>query len=227
MNRRAFLVNSGLVLAGAVAMKIPLYGASAQLVREAADDWSIDIVTGNPKMAIARVQRILGAFVGSAQAITYREFAMSGAAMGDIVYVRNGRVVDYRSGADKIAQELADTARALGLPSQIAQPTALRFSSQTHARTPQQVQIFVNDKLVQQAPLARNNSGITIEASTGRATLAVRDRRVAIVDATCKHKTCMRMGGISRAGESLVCIPNRIRVNLDGSHSWGVDGITR
>jgi hypothetical protein len=49
---------------------------------------------------------------------------------------------------------------------------------------------------------------------------------VKIVSASCKHKTCMKLGAISRPGQSLVCIPNRLRVVIEGGNDFGVDGIT-
>jgi hypothetical protein len=60
----------------------------------------------------------------------------------------------------------------------------------------------------------------------GNIELAVGNGSAEIVTATCKNQTCMKMGTLRRAGQSLVCIPAQISVSVAGANSFGVDGIT-
>ncbi|MBI5323675.1 MAG: NusG domain II-containing protein, partial [Ignavibacteriae bacterium] len=43
---------------------------------------------------------------------------------------------------------------------------------------------------------------------------------------SCKHKNCIHTGAISKAGQSIICIPNNIRIALDGNYLNNVDSIT-
>lgn len=48
--------------------------------------------------------------------------------------------------------------------------------------------------------------------------------KVWVTDADCNDKICERTGEISRAGQSIVCLPNNIVVTIsgDGDLQWGV-----
>lgn len=45
-----------------------------------------------------------------------------------------------------------------------------------------------------------------------------------VTDADCDDKICERMGEISRAGQSIVCLPNGVVVSISGDSDlqWGV-----
>jgi hypothetical protein len=65
-----------------------------------------------------------------------------------------------------------------------------------------------------------------IEGARGRIELAVGNRGARILSSTCAHQTCVNMGTITRPGQHLVCIPNRITVALSGASVTDLDGIT-
>lgn len=44
----------------------------------------------------------------------------------------------------------------------------------------------------------------------------VADGSVRVTQSSCPDGLCMRMGAITRAGESIVCLPNRVSVVLAG-----------
>ncbi len=46
---------------------------------------------------------------------------------------------------------------------------------------------------------------------------------VTVTEASCKNQVCVRHAGISRSGESIVCLPNRLVVRI-GSGSSGEGG---
>lgn len=53
--------------------------------------------------------------------------------------------------------------------------------------------------------------------------IAIENRRVFMKHADCPDKTCQRRGKVSRTGESITCLPNRVNVYITGSTSNGVE----
>ena len=51
---------------------------------------------------------------------------------------------------------------------------------------------------------------------------------VSVTEASCKNQVCVKHGAISRPGESIVCLPNRLVVRIeDGSEEGGgYDSVT-
>ena len=45
----------------------------------------------------------------------------------------------------------------------------------------------------------------------------VADGKVSIESATCPGEDCVRQGAVSRVGASLVCLPNRVTVTVEGA----------
>ena len=55
-------------------------------------------------------------------------------------------------------------------------------------------------------------------------TVRISDGKVWVTDANCPDKTCEHTGKISRAGQSIVCLPNGVTVSIsgEGDLSWEV-----
>lgn len=54
----------------------------------------------------------------------------------------------------------------------------------------------------------------------------IKDGKVSVTAASCKNQVCVRHGAISAPGESIVCLPNRLVVSIEGSKGGGYDTIT-
>lgn len=57
----------------------------------------------------------------------------------------------------------------------------------------------------------------------------IADGKVSVTEATCKNQVCVHHGEISMAGESIVCLPNRMVVRIDAQGSeegGGYDSVT-
>ena len=48
---------------------------------------------------------------------------------------------------------------------------------------------------------------------------------VSVTGASCRNQVCVKHGSISRAGESIVCLPNRLVVTIEGK-GGGYDTVT-
>lgn len=51
----------------------------------------------------------------------------------------------------------------------------------------------------------------------------VEDSKVWITDADCPDKLCENMGKVSKDGQTLVCLPNRVIVQIEGGESADID----
>ena len=49
----------------------------------------------------------------------------------------------------------------------------------------------------------------------------------AVIEADCGDRTCVRMGEISREGETIVCLPHRLVIRIEGGGSAGFDASVR
>jgi hypothetical protein len=86
--------------------------------------------------------------------------------------------------------------------------------------------IKVKDKTLYVLPLNKDKS-VTIETSYGINTVEIKNGRVAVTDADCPQKFCIKQGWINRG--SLVCLPNRLIVTVESTSTDknGLDAITR
>jgi hypothetical protein len=87
------------------------------------------------------------------------------------------------------------------------------------------VSVSVDGNLLYRLPINTDKS-VTIDGPIGRTTIVIQNRNVWIVDAPCPHKTCMRMGKIRFGRETIVCIPNRLLIRIEGGSDLDIDGVT-
>ena len=87
------------------------------------------------------------------------------------------------------------------------------------------VSISVDGNLLYRLPLNRDKS-ITVAGPIGQTTILIQNRHVWIEEAPCPHKICMRMGKIRFAKETIVCIPNRLLIRIEGGSYLDIDGVT-
>ncbi len=67
---------------------------------------------------------------------------------------------------------------------------------------------------------------INVEGPLGATTVIIEDGEVRVEDSPCREKICVKMGRKKRAGDQIICVPNRVIVEITGE-SEAVDGITR
>ena len=53
--------------------------------------------------------------------------------------------------------------------------------------------------------------------------LEIRDGAAAVTEANCGDHTCVRMGAISRDGETIVCLPHHLIVSIEGGEAAPFD----
>ena len=76
------------------------------------------------------------------------------------------------------------------------------------------VVVSVDGKKTAEYPLKKDATYELSGSHLGTNTLVIRSGKVYISEANCPDKQCMKQGKISRAGEMLVCLPNRVVVKI-------------
>lgn len=86
--------------------------------------------------------------------------------------------------------------------------------------------VSVNGREVLSRPLGNGDQRITVRGYQGESLIEVSGGKVHMVDSACPDKLCVRTGWISRPHESIVCLPNRVVIELRGGEG-GPDAVNR
>ena len=76
--------------------------------------------------------------------------------------------------------------------------------------------VYVDGVLYKKIPLDEN-SAITVKSDYGENTVAVKDGKVYVESSDCKNALCQK-NSISKAGQSIVCLPNRLSIIIEGNN---------
>lgn len=74
-----------------------------------------------------------------------------------------------------------------------------------------QVLIYRENKLLRQIDLRQDG---LIEILNGKMQLEIKAEKVRVLQADCPHKLCMNMGWIQYSGQTIVCTPNRVLLEI-------------
>lgn len=66
----------------------------------------------------------------------------------------------------------------------------------------------------------------TFPLNGGSNVLVIENGEAWVSEANCPDKVCMYMGKISREGEFIACLPNRLIVTVEGGEASGADALT-
>ncbi len=89
--------------------------------------------------------------------------------------------------------------------------TALVFSL---SRGGSSVSVSVDGREVESFPLSRDLTFDITGYGGGHNLLVIKDGSAYIESASCPDGLCVNMGRISRAGQSVICLPNRVVVEI-------------
>jgi hypothetical protein len=71
-----------------------------------------------------------------------------------------------------------------------------------------------------------NERVLDVGGPLGATRVIIRDGNVWVEDSPCREKICIKMGKIKRVGEQVVCLPNRVFIELEGGNR-NIDGVSR
>ena len=76
------------------------------------------------------------------------------------------------------------------------------------------VVVSIDGKKEAEYPLNKDGTHILQGSHLGTNKLVIKDGKAYIEEASCPDKQCMKQGKISKAGEMLVCLPNRVVIKI-------------
>ena len=94
----------------------------------------------------------------------------------------------------------------------------LRFTRQAGGT----VTVQIDGKAVMELPLSEDAELVLGEGAHTN-TLVIRDGKAQVVEASCPDRICVRQGAVQYAGESIVCLPHKLVVTVQGGPPPGID----
>ncbi len=85
--------------------------------------------------------------------------------------------------------------------------------------------VKVNGKVYGRYSLAQDRT-ITIKQDGHTNVLRIRDGEAKMISASCKNQICVHHAAISRGNQSIVCLPNRVSVEITGGKEADIDAHT-
>lgn len=79
------------------------------------------------------------------------------------------------------------------------------------------VEIAIDGNTVERLELSRDQEYTVQNPSGGTNRLIIQDGEAWVEEASCPDKICVHQGKISRDGEMIVCLPNRMTARISGT----------
>lgn len=92
------------------------------------------------------------------------------------------------------------------------------------------ISVQVNGEEIKRITFDKNMVGkqIPIETEYGYNLIEIGDGKVRVIEADCPDKLDVKQGYISRVGEVIVCLPNRLVIEIKGARAeTNIDGLSR
>ncbi len=67
---------------------------------------------------------------------------------------------------------------------------------------------------------------LKFKGAIGESIVEVKDGRVRMIDSACPLKLCVKQGWIEKSGEKIICVPNRVVIELRGEGEQQIDAVT-
>lgn len=67
---------------------------------------------------------------------------------------------------------------------------------------------------------------IVVKGSNGKNIVTIKNGSVKMSSASCKNQVCVHHSPISKVGESIICLPNKVIVKIKGSSKGGIDAVS-
>ncbi len=87
------------------------------------------------------------------------------------------------------------------------------------------VEVYVDGKLEYSYPINENRT-FEVRGGEGFNIVEIRDGGVSVIDADCKNGLCVKSVAISKNGQQIVCLPNRMIIVVRGGDEDEVDAKT-
>lgn len=90
------------------------------------------------------------------------------------------------------------------------------------------VEVYWNNQLYGTWPLVSEEPvEIKLDSETGHNVVRIENGQADMIEADCPDKTCVRTRAISKLGQSIVCLPHKIVVQVVGVGEAEIDDISQ
>ena len=72
----------------------------------------------------------------------------------------------------------------------------------------------------------RNYKKVEVPGPLGNTVVVIKNNKAWVEYSPCREKICMKMGKINRVGQQIICVPNRILVEIEGKNG-DIDAVSR
>lgn len=96
----------------------------------------------------------------------------------------------------------------------------------THKRNGSTVQILTAGKVYGTYDLTNEKEVPIIIDGTVTNTLQIANGKAKMIKADCPDKLCLHQRAIARQGETIVCLPNKIVIEIHGGEQAELDGVS-
>ncbi|SDB19191.1 hypothetical protein SAMN02910298_00871 [Pseudobutyrivibrio sp. YE44] len=103
----------------------------------------------------------------------------------------------------------------------------MRFWQKYNTGDNPMVVITIDGIETQRLPLNEDGTCIITSGENGSNELIIKDGQASISDANCPDKICAKHRPISLSGESIVCLPHKVVVSIEGGEESEVDAIAQ
>ncbi len=88
------------------------------------------------------------------------------------------------------------------------------------------VSVQMDGQTVMVLPLSEDTQVLLGEGEHTNA-LVIQNGTAQVVEATCPDQICVRQGAVRYEGESIVCLPHKLVITVEGGQTGGVDATVR
>jgi len=88
------------------------------------------------------------------------------------------------------------------------------------------IEIFISSELKGVYSLNENRT-IELTENTGKIFIRIEDRMVWILETSCPHKICQRMGKKKKAQDMVICVPNEMVIRITGKTGGKIEAVTQ
>jgi len=98
----------------------------------------------------------------------------------------------------------------------------------SHGKTDDEAKVYVtrDGEVIREYKLNENVDEIIEHDDRTYNRIVINDREVEITEASCPDKICVYHNKISKNGETIVCLPNKLVITVVNNEENDVDGVT-
>jgi hypothetical protein len=80
--------------------------------------------------------------------------------------------------------------------------------------------VYENGRAIEKIDVKKDNS-IELSLEKGEMGLEVKEGRIRVSNSSCPHKTCQNSGWISKPRRTIICVPNKVLIEIKGTPDPG------